>query len=189
MTDRWSMDKGNDGAVISDDSGTIATVSDEMTAWSANADLLFAAPDMLAALKTANDAILKLSLTAGNDPRFNKGGFAFEATELADAAISKATGGVASSRKITCERCQGNGEIVTDWDRYMHEHDGDTGDEAVDQCPDCDGEGLVDLSAPAPAVTVAECIGLMKYLDFEIQAGCSDATWDNICERMRALIA
>lgn len=41
-----------------------------------------------------------------------------------------------------CERCQGNGEIVTDWDRYKHPHPGDKGDEAVRQCPDCDGAGV-----------------------------------------------
>lgn len=43
----------------------------------------------------------------------------------------------------TCERCQGNGEIVTDWDRYKHPRPGDVGDEAVASCPDCDGEGNV----------------------------------------------
>lgn len=40
-----------------------------------------------------------------------------------------------------CERCQGNGEIVTDWDRYLHPHKGDAGDEAVEECPDCGGRG------------------------------------------------
>ena len=42
-----------------------------------------------------------------------------------------------------CECCQGNGEIVTDWDRYLHAHDGDQGDEAVAECPDCNGTGRV----------------------------------------------
>lgn len=41
----------------------------------------------------------------------------------------------------TCESCQGNGEIVTDWDRYKHPWDGDIGDEAVTDCHDCDGTG------------------------------------------------
>lgn len=40
-----------------------------------------------------------------------------------------------------CERCQGNGEIVTDWERYLHGREGDKGDEAVAECPDCDGTG------------------------------------------------
>ncbi|MGQ3295623.1 MAG: hypothetical protein ACT6U0_25900, partial [Shinella sp.] len=44
----------------------------------------------------------------------------------------------------TCERCQGNGEIVTDWDRYRHPHPSDKGDEAVAECPDCGGEGIID---------------------------------------------
>lgn len=42
-----------------------------------------------------------------------------------------------------CERCQGNGEIVIDWDRYLDPHDGDVGDEAVAECPDCNGDGFV----------------------------------------------
>ena len=44
----------------------------------------------------------------------------------------------------TCERCQGNGEIVTDWERYLSPHKGDVGDEAVAECPDCGGEGVID---------------------------------------------
>lgn len=42
---------------------------------------------------------------------------------------------------MRCERFQGNGEIVIDWDRYLHSHPGDKGDEAVAECPDCDGRG------------------------------------------------
>ena len=42
-----------------------------------------------------------------------------------------------------CVRCQGNGELVTDWDRYLHAHPGDVGDEAVADCPDCDGQGVI----------------------------------------------
>jgi len=49
----------------------------------------------------------------------------------------------------TCERCQGNGEIVTDWERYRHALDSDKGDEAVAECPDCGGEGIID-AAPTP---------------------------------------
>ena len=36
-----------------------------------------------------------------------------------------------------CERCQGNGEIVVDWARYLNPLEGDEGDEAVAPCPDC----------------------------------------------------
>lgn len=43
-----------------------------------------------------------------------------------------------------CERCAGNGEIVTDWDRYLHSREGDKGDEAVVDCPDCEGTGEVE---------------------------------------------
>lgn len=49
-----------------------------------------------------------------------------------------------------CERCQGNGEIVTDWSRYTNPHIGDTGEEALAECPDCDGTGRVDTPHPAP---------------------------------------
>ena len=54
----------------------------------------------------------------------------------------------------TCERCQGNGEIVTDWERYRHPHPGDKGDEAVAECPDCGGEGIIDC-AVTPSATGA----------------------------------
>jgi len=40
-----------------------------------------------------------------------------------------------------CKTCQGNGEIVIDWARYLEAHAGDKGDEAVDVCWDCDGTG------------------------------------------------
>lgn len=40
-----------------------------------------------------------------------------------------------------CVTCQGNGEIVTDWERYLNARRGDVGDEAVTECPDCDGRG------------------------------------------------
>lgn len=43
-----------------------------------------------------------------------------------------------------CETCQGNGEIVTDWERYLHARPGDVGDEAVAECPDCGGTGEAD---------------------------------------------
>lgn len=52
-----------------------------------------------------------------------------------------------------CQRCQGNGEIVTDWDRYKNPRPGDVGDEAVAECPDCDGTGKVD--APVAQEPVA----------------------------------
>lgn len=49
-----------------------------------------------------------------------------------------------SNATDTCQTCQGNGEIVTNWARYLHAHEGDKGDEAVAECPDCSGEGTVD---------------------------------------------
>lgn len=49
-----------------------------------------------------------------------------------------------------CQTCQGNGEVVTDWERYLHPKPGDAGDEAVADCPDCDGQGLQDAQ-PQPS--------------------------------------
>lgn len=43
-----------------------------------------------------------------------------------------------------CKRCQGNGEIVTDWDRYMRGPLDENGEDVVAPCPDCDGTGQVD---------------------------------------------
>lgn len=43
-----------------------------------------------------------------------------------------------------CPFCCGNGEIITDWERYLHALPGDKGDEAVADCPNCDGTGAVD---------------------------------------------
>ena len=43
---------------------------------------------------------------------------------------------------MLCKICAGNGELVTDGDRYLHAHDGDIGDEAVGDCDECFGTGL-----------------------------------------------
>jgi|GEM_PF-5446670 len=40
-----------------------------------------------------------------------------------------------------CERCQGNGELVTDWDRYLNGPLDENEEDAVEPCPDCDGTG------------------------------------------------
>lgn len=44
--------------------------------------------------------------------------------------------------RTECKTCCGNGEIITDWDRYLHGHEGDVGDEGTADCPDCDGIGF-----------------------------------------------
>lgn len=41
-----------------------------------------------------------------------------------------------------CERCEGNGEIVTDWDLYLHPPEGAPGDAGTAPCPDCQGADL-----------------------------------------------
>lgn len=51
-----------------------------------------------------------------------------------------------------CDRCAGNGEIVTDWGRYLQPRPHDEGDVAVAECPDCGGLGVVtDMVPPSPA--------------------------------------
>lgn len=44
----------------------------------------------------------------------------------------------------SCDRCMGNGELVTDWERYRHPRAGDVGDEAVKECPACNGYGEIE---------------------------------------------
>ena len=40
-----------------------------------------------------------------------------------------------------CKRCQGNGEIILDWDRYMNSTSSEEDETAVAECPDCSGYG------------------------------------------------
>lgn len=62
-----------------------------------------------------------------------------------------------------CSRCQGNGEIVRNWKRYQHPRAGDKGDEAVAECPDCDGTGTV----PSPRAEAAEIAQIAADRDAE----------------------
>lgn len=45
---------------------------------------------------------------------------------------------------MTCDTCQGTGEIIVDWCRYLDPRPDDKGDEAVAACADCDGTGGID---------------------------------------------
>lgn len=42
-----------------------------------------------------------------------------------------------------CRRCQGNGEIVTDWDLYLSPPDRAPADAGTEECPDCEGTGEI----------------------------------------------
>ena len=47
----------------------------------------------------------------------------------------------------TCERCCGNGEIVLDWEQYLHPVNpvNLAAEEAsVAECPDCNGDGTIE---------------------------------------------
>ena len=59
---------------------------------------------------------------------------------------------------VDCETCCGSGEVVTDWDRYKHPHDGDVGDEAVAECPDCDGNGKIEVPSLAAQDGLVEAL-------------------------------
>jgi hypothetical protein len=71
----------------------------------------------------------------------------FDAFEGLRSALSAQVQDADETLTETCERCQGNGEIVTDWERYRHPHENDVGDEAVAECPDCNGEGEIAAQA------------------------------------------
>ncbi|MCZ7929495.1 hypothetical protein [Agrobacterium pusense] len=77
-----------------------------------------------------------------------------ECKDVVVSALSAQVQDADEQRTETCQRCQGNGEIVTDWERYRHPHANDVGDEAVAECPDCDGFGNV--SAQVQDVAGAE---------------------------------
>lgn len=45
---------------------------------------------------------------------------------------------------IQCEACAGNGEVVTDWEIYLHPPEGAPADAGVKDCPECAGVGWFD---------------------------------------------
>jgi hypothetical protein len=98
-----------------------------------------AGPDMLAALKVANNAIYELASTAGDDARFNRGGIAFEATEQADAAIATAEGRATDPRASFIEmiaRMSASGDKVDlDGEEWPDGYEHDTGNslDALDE--------------------------------------------------------
>ena len=65
---------------------------------------------------------------------------------------------LAAQDLVDCETCCGNGEVVTDWERYKHPHDGDVGDEAVADCPDCDGNGKIEVPSLAAQDGLVEAL-------------------------------
>lgn len=46
-----------------------------------------------------------------------------------------------------CERCQGNGEIVVDWETYLHPTSLAAEEKSVRECPDCYGYGRTPIPA------------------------------------------
>jgi DnaJ-class molecular chaperone len=52
---------------------------------------------------------------------------------------------VGEDREIICQTCQGNGEVVTDWNAYLGVDQPMS--DAVAECPDCCGAGYIDCFA------------------------------------------
>lgn len=47
----------------------------------------------------------------------------------------------------TCERCQGNGELVVDWEKYLHPASLKEEESSVVECPSCHGYGVDTIPA------------------------------------------
>lgn len=45
-----------------------------------------------------------------------------------------------------CDRCCGNGEVVTDWQIYLHPPEGAEPDAGTATCPDCGGTGYTETN-------------------------------------------
>lgn len=52
---------------------------------------------------------------------------------------------------IQCDQCQGNGEIVTDWETYLHPPNGAEPDAGTKDCPNCQGIGWFDDADETPS--------------------------------------
>lgn len=52
-----------------------------------------------------------------------------------------------------CDRCCGNGEIVTDWDEYLHPPEDADPDAGTVECPNCDGTGSNETESSYPGGT------------------------------------
>lgn len=90
---------------------------------------------------------------------------------------AQAQAAVAGLGQETCQSCQGNGEIVTNWERYKHPSPRDRGDEAVAECQDCDGRGVVDAApttqaTPQPAAQQGDELPREDFAWLVVQEAC-----------------
>lgn len=152
----------------------------------------------LDALRALYRAYVQL-LESGRDRIVSLGGDCdpVERMESGDPALHAARAVIAKLEALApqqssdqpCGRCQGNGEIVTDWERYLHAHDGDKGDEAVADCPDCDGSGKVEQSSDRERVERLRAVELLRHAAAYIRASSDhdrlihydDADCDGLC--------
>lgn len=70
----------------------VATTEPLLAESAANARLIAAAPDLLAALRVCLDSLMTIADSAGDVAEWNKGGHGYKATRKARAAIEAATG-------------------------------------------------------------------------------------------------
>lgn len=90
----------------------------------------------------------------------------------------------------TCKHCAGNGEIITDWDRYLGApKPGDRGDEGTADCPDCDGKGsrsvaFRDIAPETLARIIADCEAMQGHGlagTVSVGRGAWDARQSSLC--------
>lgn len=93
-----------------------------------------------------------------------------KAAKIVEAFAKHRTTSLAAQDLVDCETCCGNGEVVTDWERYKHPHDGDVGDEAVADCPDCDGNGKIEVPSLAAQDGLVEALEYMLRVFDETNA-------------------
>lgn len=121
-----------------------------VTAWNTRADLI---PAMLeAARREALEEAAKLIDDFRRDPAHAGLGCDAMISAIRALAVSPPTptpvdGGLVGDLAV-CDRCAGNGEIVTDWDAYLKPPAGAAGDHGTAECPDCSG---CEQTTPTPA--------------------------------------
>lgn len=86
-----------------------------------------------------------------------------------------------------CERCCGNGELIADEARYLSPLDGDKGDEAVGDCPNCSGRGeftlggFSDLAPETLAAIRKDCSAIVAlyqpHIEGRIGASAGEGFW------------
>lgn len=59
--------------------------------------------------------------------------------------------GQKSPEKTICNTCNGTGEIITNWNGYMHAETKKEREEAVQSCEPCEGTGAIEIQSEPQA--------------------------------------